>query len=96
MTADRPSRPQLELLSDLQVDREERGTPARPAPAPPVREAPRPQPVLELRVTPLSWSLPRFGLLPAGLTLSGGPVHLALSLQPADLGRALPPQGPRR
>lgn len=84
MSTDRPSRPQLELLSDLRVDQQERVAPGtgdgRPVPG--ARTAPE-LPAFELRVTPLSWSLPRVALLPqgAGITVSGGPVTMALTLR---------------
>lgn len=91
MSTDRPSRPQLELLSDLQVDREERAAPtaARPPSPPAAPDGPgQPRadvparPAFELRVTPLHWSLPRLALLPgAGLALSGGPVRVAITLR---------------
>ncbi len=84
MSNDRPSRPQLELLSDLRVDQQERVAPRKDAgrTTPAARPASE-LPAFELRVTPLAWSLPRVAVLPngAGLTVSGGPLRMALTLR---------------
>lgn len=58
-----------DLLSDLQVDRHR------------TRPAPRREPALELRITPLHWSAPRLAVAGERWSVRLGPLQAALALR---------------